>query len=301
MKKFIVLTVAFAAGLTAFAANAAESPNIPRKPLFATQKAGSTKEAAKPAARSAKAFKTRTKSATPANLAGREPVIARTPLFSTQKTASNAEASKPAAKTARPNAKAMAAKTMKGGDTAKAKRKTAKLNIKKTKSVARTVRANNRKVKSNTTTVTEITLDAKTAAYPMKPDVATNPGGAAGPYHAVIARYAAQYGVPVSLAHAVISVESSYRPNMTGSAGEVGLMQIKPATARGLGYSGSVAGLYDPETNIRFGMKYLAMAHELGGGTTCGTILKYNAGHGARRMNPVSQAYCGKVQRLLAS
>ena len=62
-----------------------------------------------------------------------------------------------------------------------------------------------------------------------------------------------------------------------------------------------MAGLYDPETNIRFGMKYLAMAHELGGGTTCGTILKYNAGHGARRMNPVSQAYCGKVQRLLAS
>jgi soluble lytic murein transglycosylase-like protein len=299
MKKFIVLTVAFAAGLTAFAANAAESPNIPRKPLFTAQKAGSTKETAKPAAKSSKAFKTRTKSATPANLAGREPVIERTPLFSTQKTASNAEAAKPAAKTAK--AKATASKTKKAGGALKAQRKTAKLNIKKTKSAARTVKANNRKTKPNATTVTEITLEAKTAAYPVKPDVAAKPGGAAGPYHAVIARYAAQYGVPVSLAHAVISVESSYRPNMTGSAGEVGLMQIKPATARGLGYSGSVAGLYDPETNIRFGMKYLAMAHELGGGTTCGTILKYNAGHGARRMNPVSQAYCGKVQRLLAS
>ncbi|MFI0843393.1 lytic transglycosylase domain-containing protein [Mesorhizobium sp. IMUNJ 23232] len=301
MNKFIVLTVAFAAGLIAFAASAAELPNIPRKPLFATQKAASTKEAAKPAAKSAKASKTKAKPATSANLADRKPVIARTPLFSMQKTASSAETGKPAVKAARQNAKAMAAKGGKVSGAPKTQRKTAKLNIKKTKSAARTVKANSRKAKPNTTTVTEITLDAKTAAYPVKPDVAAKPGGVAGPYHAVIARYAAEYGVPVSLAHAVISVESSYRPNMTGSAGEVGLMQIKPATARGLGYSGSVAGLYDPETNIRFGMKYLAMAHELGGGTTCGTILKYNAGHGARRMNPVSQAYCGKVQRLLAS
>jgi soluble lytic murein transglycosylase-like protein len=88
---------------------------------------------------------------------------------------------------------------------------------------------------------------------------------------------------------------------MTGSAGEVGLMQIKPATARMLGYTGSVKGLYDPETNIKYGMKYLAMAQDLGGGTTCGTILKYNAGHAARRMNPVSSAYCRKVKVQMAS
>ena len=43
------------------------------------------------------------------------------------------------------------------------------------------------------------------------------------------------------------------------------------------------------------------MAHELGGGTTCGTILKYNAGHAAKRMNPVSAAYCSKVKRHLAA
>ncbi len=78
-------------------------------------------------------------------------------------------------------------------------------------------------------------------------------------------------------------------------------MQIKPATARMLGYSGSVKGLYDPETNIKYGMKYLAMAHELGGGTTCGTILKYNAGHTAKRMNPVSAAYCSKVKVQMAA
>ncbi|SMH50180.1 lytic transglycosylase domain-containing protein [Mesorhizobium australicum] len=124
-------------------------------------------------------------------------------------------------------------------------------------------------------------------------------GRASGSYGDIIARYASTYGVPVSLAHAVIRVESNYRVNARGSAGEVGLMQIKPSTARGLGYSGSLKGLYNPETNIKYGMKYLGMAHKLGGGTTCGTILKYNAGHGAKRMNPVSAAYCSKVKRHL--
>ena len=120
-------------------------------------------------------------------------------------------------------------------------------------------------------------------------------------YGDIIARHAAANGVPIALAHAVILVESNYRPNVRGRAGEVGLMQIKPATARDMGYKGSVKGLYHPETNIRFGMKYLGKAHKLGGGATCQTILKYNAGHGAKRMNPISKAYCGKVKRALSS
>lgn len=122
-----------------------------------------------------------------------------------------------------------------------------------------------------------------------------------GKYGTLIAKYAAEYGVPVQLAHAVISVESNYKPNARGSAGEVGLMQIKPATARYMGFDGSVKELFHPETNIRWGMKYLGKAHKLGGGTTCGTILKYNAGHGAKKMNPVSARYCEKVKNLLDS
>ncbi|TGV60869.1 lytic transglycosylase domain-containing protein [bacterium M00.F.Ca.ET.141.01.1.1] len=130
---------------------------------------------------------------------------------------------------------------------------------------------------------------------------ATAAVASSGQYSAIVARYAASYGVPVSLAHAVIKIESNYRPNMVGGAGEIGLMQIKPATARMMGYNGSAKGLFDPDTNIKYGMKYLAMARDLGGGTTCGTILKYNAGHGATRMNPVSAAYCSKVKVQLAA
>lgn len=120
-----------------------------------------------------------------------------------------------------------------------------------------------------------------------------------GGYHTIVARYAAAYGVPTSLADAVVRVESSYRAGARGAAGEVGLMQIKPATARMMGYSGSVKGLYDPDTNVKYGMKYLAKAHQLGDGSTCGTILRYNAGHAARSMNSISAAYCSKVKRLL--
>lgn len=118
-------------------------------------------------------------------------------------------------------------------------------------------------------------------------------------YRTLISNFAREYGVPVDLAHAIVTVESNYYPKALGGSGEIGLMQIKPATARGMGYSGSKQGLFNPETNIRFGMKYLAAAYRLGGKTTCGAVLKYNAGHGAKRMNPISSAYCAKVKRLL--
>ena len=131
----------------------------------------------------------------------------------------------------------------------------------------------------------------------LVPKGATGAGSAR--YHALIAKYAGANGIPIKLAHAVVRVESAYRANARGSAGEIGLMQLKLSTARAMGYSGSAKGLYNPETNIRYGMKYLGEAHRLAGGSTCGTILRYNAGHGAKRMNPVSARYCKKVSRYI--
>lgn len=136
---------------------------------------------------------------------------------------------------------------------------------------------------------------ARSASKPAAKSV-----GKASAYDAIITRHAQKHGVPVSLARAVVRIESNFRPNARGRAGEIGLMQIKPATARMMGYSGSAKGLYDPETNIRWGMKYLAKAQQLGGGDTCGTILRYNAGHAAKRMNKVSAAYCAKVKRHMS-
>ncbi|WP_051630487.1 lytic transglycosylase domain-containing protein [Afifella pfennigii] len=118
---------------------------------------------------------------------------------------------------------------------------------------------------------------------------------------ALVSKVAATHGVPAALAHAVVTVESRYNPRARGAAGEVGLMQIKPATARGIGYRGSIAALYDPETNLEWGMRYLARAYQLGGGTVCGTALRYNAGHYAKRMTRHTNAYCGRLKAAMAS
>lgn len=119
------------------------------------------------------------------------------------------------------------------------------------------------------------------------------------PYDNLIAKHARENGVPVKLAHAIIEVESRYKPKARGASGEIGLMQILPRTARGIGYKGSMSALYNPDTNLQWGMKYLGEAHRRGGKTICGTVLKYNAGHYAKRMNKRTSAYCGKVKRIL--
>ena len=117
-------------------------------------------------------------------------------------------------------------------------------------------------------------------------------------YGAIVSRYAASYGVPEQLAHAVIRVESNYRPNALGNAGEVGLMQIKPDTARGWATRAPSRASTTPRPISTSASSISPWPISLSGGTTCGTILRYNAGHAATRMNPVSRAYCGKVMRI---
>ena len=116
----------------------------------------------------------------------------------------------------------------------------------------------------------------------------------------LIAAKAAAHGVPAALANAVVRVESNYKPNVTGRAGEVGLMQIKYQTARGLGYTGTRAALYDPATNLEWGMRYLAGAQRLAGGSVCGTLAKYQGGHGTRGTR-TSHNYCGRVRTVMSS
>lgn len=125
------------------------------------------------------------------------------------------------------------------------------------------------------------------------------PAGAEG-IKAIVARHAAANGVPFSLADAVVRVESRYNPR-AAHAGNLGLMQIRHQTARGMGYSGSAAGLLDAETNARYAMKYLAQAYRLAGGDTCRTIMKYQSGHMATRMSGANRTYCAKVRTITAS
>jgi len=120
-----------------------------------------------------------------------------------------------------------------------------------------------------------------------------------GQYAALIAHYAAENGVPLPLAHAVIEKESGYNAGATGR-GTVGLMQIKPGTARGIGYDGPTDALYEPSTNLEWGMKYLGGAYKLGGGDTCGTALRYQGGHRATKETATTRRYCAELKAIMA-
>jgi soluble lytic murein transglycosylase-like protein len=72
----------------------------------------------------------------------------------------------------------------------------------------------------------------------------------------LIAKYAAIYEVPEALVRRVVKRESTFNPRAY-NRGHWGLMQIKHATARGMGYSGPATGLFDAETNLKYAVKYL--------------------------------------------
>jgi hypothetical protein len=95
---------------------------------------------------------------------------------------------------------------------------------------------------------------------------------------ALIEQQAKANGVPASFVHAVVKRESNYNPNAKGGSA-LGLMQIKHATARSLGYTGDPSGLYDPETNLRYGVAYLAGAYRTAQGNLHQAYQYYNRGY----------------------
>ncbi|SDO37410.1 Transglycosylase SLT domain-containing protein [Methylobacterium phyllostachyos] len=95
---------------------------------------------------------------------------------------------------------------------------------------------------------------------------------------ALIEQQAKANGVPASFVHAVVKRESNYNPHAKGGSA-LGLMQIKHATARSLGYTGDAAGLLDPATNLRYGVAYLAGAYRTAQGNLSQAYHYYNRGY----------------------
>lgn len=85
---------------------------------------------------------------------------------------------------------------------------------------------------------------------------------------------AQQYGVDPKLAMAVAETESGLQPGAVSSAGAVGVMQLMPETAQGLGVSDS----YDARQNIDGGVRYLRQMLTTFGGDVSKAIAAYNAG-----------------------
>jgi soluble lytic murein transglycosylase-like protein len=100
-----------------------------------------------------------------------------------------------------------------------------------------------------------------------------------GEYDVLVATHAQANGVPEVLIHRVIVRESGYRPALMGRGGAIGLMQIKLATARSLGYTGDASGLRDPNTNLTYAVKYLAGAYRAANGDHERAIVYYSRGY----------------------
>ena len=99
-----------------------------------------------------------------------------------------------------------------------------------------------------------------------------------GNLDALIARHAAANSLPEALVRRVITRESRGNARVV-SRGNYGLMQIKLATARSMGYRGDAAGLLDADTNMTYAVKYLAGAYRVAGGNADRAVHYYAAGY----------------------
>jgi Transglycosylase SLT domain len=116
-------------------------------------------------------------------------------------------------------------------------------------------------------------------------------------YETLVSKHAKANGVPEVLVHRVIVRESGYRAELLGRGGTIGLMQIKLATARSLGYTGDAEGLRDPDTNLAYAVKYLAGAYRAANGDHDRAVHYYASGYyeAARRQRLAHIRQAGPV------
>ncbi len=118
-------------------------------------------------------------------------------------------------------------------------------------------------------------------------------------YDADIKEMARQYGVSPALVEAVVKVESGFDPKAVSPKGAGGLMQLMPQTASSLG----VLDRFDPQENIRGGVRHLRYLLDRYRGSVALALAAYNAGEGAvdthRGIPPFSETeqYVARVLR----
>ncbi len=95
---------------------------------------------------------------------------------------------------------------------------------------------------------------------------------------ASINKWADHYELPRELVHKLAIRESTHRPWAVNRP-YYGLLQILPATARSMGYTGNAQGLLDADTNLEFAGKYLRGAWLLSDGDQQRAIFLYAKGY----------------------
>jgi membrane-bound lytic murein transglycosylase F len=107
--------------------------------------------------------------------------------------------------------------------------------------------------------------------------------GEISPYDRFLKKYSAEAGWDWRLAASVMYHESRFKPATVSKSGAAGLMQLMPNTVRNFG----VKNVYDPEENIKGGMKLIAYLTDIfekkgvsGDELAKFVLAAYNAGHG---------------------
>ena len=99
-----------------------------------------------------------------------------------------------------------------------------------------------------------------------------------GDTNSMIAAAARKYNIDPRLAAAVAQTESGGNQEAVSPAGAIGVMQLMPETAAGLGVNP-----YDKQQNIEGGVKYLRQMMDTFGGDVQKAVAAYNAGPQAVR------------------
>lgn len=149
---------------------------------------------------------------------------------------------------------------------------------------------------------------ASSRPAPAQPPIRDTAGAARiqalAPLMADVAR---RHDIDPLLLHAVAHIESRHRAQAISPAGARGVMQVMPATGRGLGVAEAERALLTPEANLEASARYLKRLQARFGNDLSLVLAAYNAGEGAverhgRRVPPFAetQAYVRNVLAVYA-